>query len=124
MSPVFSFRTKRSVVKNLPDYLEPMWEKKFYVYMMANKWNTALYTGFTNDLYVRVKQHKEGKCGAFTSKYKCTKLVYYEEFDYVNDALARENQLKGLSREKKETLVKSMNPEWKDLSERWDQKNK
>ena len=91
---------------------------------MANKWNTVLYTGFSNDLYVRAQQHRSDKVCIFTSKYKCTKLVYYEEYNYVNDALARENQLKGLSRGKKEVLINAMNPEWKDLSEGWDVKGK
>ena len=98
----------------------PMWDKKFYVYMMSNKWDTALYTGFSNSLFDRVRQHKEGKGGVFTAKYKCVKLVYYEEFDYVNDALARENQIKGWSRDRKESLVETLNPGWKDLSEGWD----
>ena len=98
-----------------------MWNKRFYVYIMTNWSNTVLYTGFTNDLFVRCQQHKKGEGGYFTSKYKCTKLVYFEEFEYVNDALARENQLKGLSRKKKEALINAMNPEWKDLSDGWDQ---
>ena len=91
---------------------------------MVNKWNTVLYTGFSNDLFIRAQQHKSGKGCIFTSKYKCTKLVYYEEYNYVNDALARENQMKGLSREKKEALINTMNPEWKDLSEEWIVKDK
>lgn len=96
-----------------------MWDKKFYIYIMTNKWNTALYTGFTNDLFIRINQHKDGKGGVFTNKYKCIKLIYFEEFDYVNDALARENELKGWSREKKKGLVNQSNPDWKDLSEGW-----
>ena len=90
---------------------------------MSNRWNTVLYTGFSNDLFERVQKHKNGEGGGFTSQFKCTKLVYFEEFDYVNDALARENQLKGLSRRKKEALIKAMNPEWHDLSEGWDGKD-
>lgn len=88
---------------------------EYYVYIMTNQYNTTLYTGVTNDLYHRVKQHQSGKGSQFTAKYHLTKLVYYEVFDYVHDALAREKQIKGGSRKKKIDLVKEMNPAWLDL---------
>jgi len=93
-------------------------EHKFYVYIMASLSGT-LYIGFTNSLYNRISQHKKGTVDGFTKKYKCHKLVYYEEYQYIADAIAREKQLKGWSRNKKQTLIKKLNPHWNDLSEDW-----
>jgi len=90
-------------------------EKQYYVYMMANKYNTVLYTGVTNDLMRRVWEHKEGRGGGFTSRYNVTKLVYYEACGDVRTAIAREKQIKAGSRQKKEALVNEVNPEWRDL---------
>jgi putative endonuclease len=84
---------------------------------MTNANNTVLYTGVTNNLYRRVLEHRSGKGGVFTSKYKVTKLVYYESGDDINAAIFREKQIKGGSRQKKIDLINSMNPEWKDLFE-------
>jgi len=92
-----------------------MTPKQYYVYILANQYHTALYTGVTNDLQSRVLQHKSGQGGAFTSKYKVDKLVYYEVSDDIEPAIMREKQIKAGSRQKKEELVNSMNPEWKDL---------
>ena len=90
----------------------------FYcVYIMTNKRNTALYTGVTNNLRRRVMEHKTGKGGKFTSKYKITKLVYYECGGDINAAIDREKQIKGGSRQKKIDLINEMNPGWKDLFE-------
>ena len=91
--------------------------KQYYVYIMTNRYNTVLYTGVTNDLMRRAYEHKAGLGGRFTSKYRVTKLVYYEEFADPNSAIAREKQIKGGSRQKKLDLVNEMNPEWKDLYE-------
>jgi len=87
----------------------------YFVYILANKNNEVLYTGVTNDLYRRVCEHKEGKGSKFTSKYRVTKLVYYEIFESVMDALNREKQLKGGSRQRKVDLVNEVNPDWHDL---------
>jgi len=84
---------------------------------MTNKSNTVLYTGVTNDLYRRVVEHKAGKGGKFTSKYKITKLVYYECGEDVYAAIEREKHIKGGSRQKKIDLINEMNPMWKDLFE-------
>ena len=92
-----------------------MGEKQYYVYMMANRYNTVLYTGVTNDLMRRVWEHKEGRGGGFTSRYNVTKLVYYQECGDVRAAIAREKQIKAGSRQKKEALVNGVNPEWRDL---------
>ena len=89
--------------------------KTYYVYIMTNKTGT-LYTGVTNNLERRVYEHKHKLIPGFTSKYNITKLVYYEEGNDVNAALAREKQIKGWLRAKKIALIESINPEWKDLS--------
>jgi putative endonuclease len=90
-------------------------DKQYCVYMMTNKHNTVLYTGVTNDLMRRVYEHKEGLGGVFTSKYNLTRLVYYEITEDVRAAIEREKQIKGGSRTKKDELVNSVNPEWRDL---------
>lgn len=92
--------------------------KEYFVYIMASKSRT-LYTGVTNDLIRRVDEHKRKAVPSFTSKYNVTKLVYFEAGDNINVAIAREKQIKGWLRAKKITLIESVNPEWKDLSEDW-----
>ena len=90
--------------------------RNYYIYILANKTHSVLYTGVTNNLIARVLQHKEQKTEGFTKRYKVTKLVYYESTTDVSQAITREKQIKGGSRQKKIELVKSLNPEWKDLS--------
>jgi putative endonuclease len=82
---------------------------------MANKINTVLYTGVTSDLKKRVYEHKEKVIEGFTRKYNVTKLVYYEAFDDIIDAIVREKQIKGGSREKKIDLINAMNQGMDDL---------
>ncbi len=89
--------------------------RHYCVYIMTNKHNTVLYTGVTNDLKRRVWEHKQKMIEGFTKRYNVTELVYYEVFDDVRDAVAREKQIKGGSRRKKIDLVNSMNSEWRDL---------
>ena len=89
--------------------------REYFVYILSNKNNTTLYTGVTNNLYRRVRQHKSGKGSKFTSKYNLTKLVYYEVFENIYNALNREKQIKGGSRQKKIDLVEETNPAWIDL---------
>lgn len=91
--------------------------KEYFVYIMTNKYNTVLYTGVTNDLMRRVWEHKEGFGSTFTSRYRVNKLVYYESYENINLAIAREKQIKGGSRQKKINLLNSLNPDWKDLYE-------
>lgn len=86
---------------------------------MTNKSNRVLYTGVTNDLERRVLEHKQKLNNGFTAKYNCNKLVYFERFNTPIDAINREKQIKAGSRKRKNELVNSMNPEWKDLSEKW-----
>jgi putative endonuclease len=88
---------------------------RYFVYILTNANNTVLYTGMTNDLERRTLQHKEKVNKSFTSKYKIGKLVYYEFYPDINSAIAREKQIKGGSRKKKELLIMGMNPGWKDL---------
>ena len=85
--------------------------------MMQSDNGRALYTGVTNDLIRRVGEHKEGKGSEFTSKYKCHKLVYYEEFGLIDQAIVREKVIKKLSRANKEKLIDKLNPERIDLFE-------
>jgi putative endonuclease len=92
---------------------------QYYVYMITNQINTVLYIGVTNDLFRRVHEHKQKTNKGFTSKYQCNKLVYFEEYQWIDDAIAREKQLKGGSRKKKRDLVIADNPLWNDLSVDW-----
>ncbi len=91
--------------------------KQFYVYILTNKNNTVLYTGVTNDLNRRVFEHKNKLLEGFTKKYNADKLVFYEAYDEINNAIAREKQIKGGSRLKKIKLIEEMNCGWKDLSD-------
>ena len=94
-------------------------EKLSYVYMMGSASRRALYTGVGDSLYQRVWEHKNNRGGAFTSKYKCYRLVYYEEYGDIIAAIAREKEIKKWRREKKDKLVESLNPAWKDLAADW-----
>ncbi len=87
----------------------------FFVYIMASSSGT-LYIGMTNNVYERSQEHKLGLGSAFTRKYGVDRLVYYEEYKYVRNAIARETEIKKWRREKKIALVKEMNPSWRDLS--------
>jgi putative endonuclease len=92
--------------------------KTYYVYIMTNHSGT-LYTDVTDNLQQRIEEHKHDLVPGFSSKYNITKLVYYEEGNDVDAALAREKQIKGWLRAKKIELIESKNPEWKDLSLDW-----
>ena len=93
--------------------------KEYYVYIMTNKNNTVLYTGVTSHIINRVTAHKNKMVEGFTSKYNVTKLVYFEDFATMPEAIAREKQIKGGSRKKKIDLINKMNPEWEDLYEKF-----
>jgi len=86
---------------------------------MQSSSRRALYIGITNDLERRVWQHKHGEMGGYTAEYRAHRLVYFESFCEVTNAISREKQLKGWRREKKEWLVSRSNPQWKDLSADW-----
>ena len=87
----------------------------YYVYILSNWNNKVLYVGFTNNLKRRIYEHKNKTIDGFTSRYNVNKLVYYEEYSDVKQAIIREKRLKSWTREKKNALIKSKNPEWNDL---------
>ncbi|MFQ5605430.1 MAG: GIY-YIG nuclease family protein [bacterium] len=93
--------------------------KTYYVYLLTNWNNKVMYVGVTNDLLRRMYEHKQKLVKGFTEKYNVNKLVYFEETDDVTVAIAREKEIKKWRREKKNGLVETTNPEWKDLSEGW-----
>ena len=88
----------------------------YYVYILTNKNNTVLYTGVTNDLCRRLYEHKNHLNDGFTKRYNLEKLVYFETFTNIKDAIIREKTIKGWTRAKKNVLIDSLNPKWKDLS--------
>ena len=92
-------------------------KRKYYVYILAHKPRGAIYIGVTNDLVYRVLQHRSGKGSQHTAKYKIFDLVYWEEFQYVNDAIALEKKLKKWDRPWKDSLIEENNPDWRDLYE-------
>jgi putative endonuclease len=92
---------------------------QYYVYILTNKSNTVLYVGVTRDLQGRVSEHKLKIYKGFTAKYGCNKLVYYEEYQWIQDAIAREKQLKAGARQNKIDLIVAENPSWVDLSADW-----
>ena len=87
--------------------------------MITDLSRRVLYTGMTNNLQERVIEHylNRGNTDTFTEKYNCFCLVFYERYQYVNDAIAREKQIKGWTRKKKNDLIKEFNPEWKFLND-------
>ena len=91
----------------------------YYTYIMSSLNNTTIYVGVTNDLERRVAEHKSGLIPGFTKKYNCKKLVYFESFSDIEQAIAREKQLKGSVRKKKDALIDSKNPDRKDLAAEW-----
>ena len=92
--------------------------KSYYVYIMTNHART-LYVGMTNDLERRVIEHKKKLIEGFTSKYSISQLVWYEEFNDVNQAIEAEKKLKGWRRSRKIALLESVNPAWQDLAAEW-----
>jgi putative endonuclease len=89
----------------------------YYVYVLTSVNRKVMYIGVTNSLENRLAQHRNGTGGAFTSRHRVNVLVHAEEYKYVEDAIAREKQLKGWSRAKKDSLVTSANPSWADIME-------
>jgi putative endonuclease len=92
--------------------------KDLFVYILTNERRTTLYIGATNDLESRLWQHRNGEGSKFADKHNLTLLVYYETYPEPSAAIAREKQLKGWTRTKKEALIASLNPRWHDLSGR------
>ena len=93
-----------------------MVNKNSYVYILTNQDNKVMYVGVTSDLVKRMQEHITGKFGGFTSKYNVYKLVKYEVYTDIRDAIARESQLKNWKRKWKDDLVMKTNPMWNDLN--------
>lgn len=86
------------------------------IYILTNKMNTVLYCGVTSDLYFRIKEHKEKHYpDSFTAKYNCDRLMYFEQFSSIDEAIVKEKQIKNWRRSWKVNLINSTNPQWKDL---------
>ena len=98
-------------------------ERRYYVYVMASR-SLNLYTGVTDNILRRALEHKSGAMDGFTKRYNINRLVYYETFRYINNAIAREKQVKACTRAKRIARIKSLNPTWQDLAEGWGEKVK
>ena len=98
--------------------MPPRQPRAYYTYIMGSI-TGVLYTGVTGNLMARVAQHKSGRAHGFTSWYRVTHLLYFEEFASPNEAIDRKKEIKGWRREKKCDLIATLNPKWKDLSEDW-----
>ena len=94
-------------------------EKQYFVYILANKTNTVMYVGVTGDLMRRLWEHRNDMVEGFTKRYHVHKLVYYESTTDAQAAITREKQLKKWRRAKKNDLIESINPTWRDLAEDW-----
>jgi putative endonuclease len=95
-------------------------EKRYFVYIMTNPSKT-LYTGMTDSIRRRVREHKLRLTPGFAAKYNITRLVYFETFEDVRNAIEREKQINAWTRAKRVTLIEFANPKWDDLSREWDQ---
>jgi putative endonuclease len=93
-----------------------MRDHNYFVYMITNKNKTVLYIGVTNDLQRRTYEHENGLLPGFTKKYNCHYLIYFEHFQNIDDAIAREKVIKKWRREKKENLINEFNADWKFLN--------
>ena len=87
----------------------------YYVYILANRYNTVLYVGVTNNLVRRIYEHKQNMVEGFSKKYHLHKLVYYEQIQDIGRAIEREKQLKTWHRDWKKRLVETINKDWNDL---------
>jgi putative endonuclease len=94
--------------------------RQYFIYILASKKNGTLYIGVTNSIERRIEEHKSKlNSDSFTTKYNVCLLVYYESFQYIDDAILREKQLKKWNRQWKINLIEEENKDWKDLSENW-----
>ncbi len=100
--------------------MKPIGTHNYYIYITTNKNKTVLYIGVTNNLSARIQQHEQNakpfSHKSFAGKYNSYYLLYFEHFEWIEQAIAREKELKGWRREKKEALINSVNPEWKFLN--------
>jgi putative endonuclease len=94
-------------------------EKGGYVYIIGNWTGGVIYIGVTNDLLKRIYQHRYKLIKGFSSRYNLSRLLFFEKYDDIESAIRREKEIKAWRREKKNTLIQSFNPDWKDLAEGW-----
>ncbi len=92
---------------------------QYYVYIITNRRDGVLYIGVTNNLERRISEHKQGLNKGFSKRYNLDKLIYFETYQYINDAIKREKNMKKWKREWKIDLIKNDNPKWEDLSKDW-----
>jgi putative endonuclease len=116
-SPSLQWKCRRLIE---PRETRSMTTHQYYTYMLTNRWHNVLYIGVTKSLEVRVWQHKAKLLSGFTKDYNCDQLVYFEIYERIEQAIAREKQLKGWRRAKKDALIARTNPELKDLSAEWE----
>ena len=90
---------------------------RYWVYIVGNKSATAIYIGVTNNIQRRIAEHKLGTIPGYTQRYRCNRLLYFEEHQNVKHAIAREKAIKRLSRHRKELLIAQINPYWRELVE-------
>jgi len=112
--------SSRTNVRDLYIKFMKMKDYNYYIYILTNWSNKVIYIGVTNNLQRRLYEHKNKLIDGFTNKYNLNKLVYYECFSNINDAIRREKELKKWRREKKNNLVENMNPDWRDLGFEFD----
>jgi putative endonuclease len=93
-------------------------QRRYYVYILASK-SRVLYVGVTGALMLRVLRHTAGRGGAFTTRYRVNRLVWFQGFEHVGNAIARETEIKAWRREKKVALIRENNPTWEDLADGW-----
>ena len=93
--------------------------QRYCIYIMGSGNGRVVYTGVTNDLVRRVAEHRNGESDGFTKRYRCRKLLYYEEYGNIRQAIEREKEIKGWTRARKDALIGSMNPERRDLADGW-----
>ncbi len=93
--------------------------RQSFLYILSNRRNGTLYTGVTSNLTRRLWEHREGKTEGFSKRYGLKRLVYFEAFDSITAAIAREKQVKKYSRARKLALIEAENPHWKDLAADW-----
>ena len=116
MTACFHFVISTEVEKSLTIRIVAR-DYSFWVYIVTNRNHSVLYIGVTNSLSRRTWPHREGIGAAFSPAYRCTKLIYYERYRDIRDAIARETQLKKWSRAKKIELTNRLNPRWMDISD-------
>jgi putative endonuclease len=96
-------------------------DRRYYVYIMASR-SLTLYSGVTDNIFRRTLEHRQGALPGFTKRYNINRLVYYEAFQHIGNAITREKQIKAWTGEKRLALIKTLNPTWQDLSAGWGEK--